>query len=81
MPVLVRRDWRGGTGTFKPSATTPKTRRNPASGDPKSPTGHRCVPPMMPRITRRGRALPADDFGPSYGSIVRTFGIMPNCGR
>ena len=22
-----------------------------------------------------GRALPADDFGPSYGSIVRTFGI------
>ena len=23
-----------------------------------------------------GRALPADDFGPSYGSIVRTFGII-----
>ena len=24
-----------------------------------------------------GRALPVNDFGPSYGSIVRTFGIMP----
>ncbi len=29
---------------------------------------------MMPR-RRSGRALPADDFGPSYGSMVRTFGI------
>jgi len=51
MPVLVRRDWRGGNGYHNASATTFKTGRNPASGGPKSTAGRRCVPPMMPRIT------------------------------
>ena len=55
----------------KPSATTSKPRRNPASGEPKSPAGHRCVPSDDAPHRPSGSALPADDFGPSYGSIAK----------
>ena len=37
-------------GYHKAIATTYKSRRNPAPGDPKSPTGQRCAPPVMAGI-------------------------------